>query len=374
MALLLLLAPLLQNPSQVTLARPTRVLEPEFTQVRGLRELPDGRVLITDRLEERIVVADFSTGRVMVIGRAGQGPQEYHLPSGLVPMPGDSTLFVDEGNGRLGVIGPDLRIHRSFTLNLPGIPAALVPRAVDSEGRWYAQVPRWAVMTETNPGDTVPVLRIARTGGSSQTVAWVAAAGRGPSRSAGPRIPYVPFSPSDTWTAFPDGRLLVFRAADYHADRINPDGTTTSGPAVPWTRLTVTDADRYDYTRRFLAGSGSAGRGGPSGPAGGITPTPPEMLKPEAIRAMIGYSEFAATKPPFTDALPRRSPDGLVWLERSGPLGAAPSYDVFDGEGRLVKRVTLPAGRRVIGVGRGALYAVATDDDGVERVEQYTRP
>jgi hypothetical protein len=373
-ALLLLLAPLLQTPSQVTLTRPARVLEPEFNQVRGLRELPDGRVLISDRLDERIVVADFSTGRVTLIGRAGQGPQEYHLPSGLVPMPGDSTLFVDEGNGRLGIIGPDLKIHRSFTLRLPGIPAALLPRAVDSQGRWYAQVPRWAVMTETNPGDTVPVHRIAHSGASSQIVAWVGAAGRGPSYSSGPRIPYVPFSPSDTWVAFPDGHLLVFRAADYHADRINPDGSRSSSPAVPWTRLTVTDADRYDYTRRFLAGSGSAGRGGASGPAGGITPTPPEMLKPEAIRAVIGQSEFAATKPPFTDALPRTSPDGTVWLERSGPLGAPPSYDVFDAGGRLVRRVTLPAGRRVIGVGRSALYAVATDEDGVERVEQYERP
>jgi hypothetical protein len=105
-----------------------------------------------------------------------------------------------------------------------------------------------------------------------------------------------------------------------------------------------------------------------------MTPTPPEMMKPESIRAMIGYSEFASTKPPFTDALPRTGPDGTVWLERSGPLGAPPAWDVFDGQGRLVRKVSFPAGRRLLGVGRSSLYLVATDEDGVERVEQYTRP
>jgi hypothetical protein len=181
----------------------------------------------------------------------------------------------------------------------------------------------------------------------------------------------VPFSASDTWTVAPDGRILIFRAADYHVESIAPDGTRTAHPPIPWTRLPVTDADRFDYTRRFLAGSGTAGRGGAGGPGGGMMPTPPEMLKPERVREVIGYSEFAPTKPPFTDALPRRSPDGQVWLERSVPLGALPSYDVFDQEGKLIRRVTLPAGRRLIGVGRSAVYAVFANEDGVERVERY---
>lgn len=372
MPLLLLLAPLFQSaaPPQITLER-GHVLPVEFTQVRGLRELPDGRVLITDRLEERIVVADFSSGRVRDLGRPGRGPREFHLPSGLVPLPGDSTLFVDEGNGRLGIIGPDLAIHRSFMLRLPGIPAALIPRAVDERGRWYAQVPRWAVMTETEKGDTVPLLRIDPRGTSSEVVAWLTAAGRGPSYSSGPRIPYVPFSSSDTWTVSPDGRVLIFRAADYHVEVIEPDGRRRSFSPNPWTRQPVTDADRFDYTRRFLAGSGSAGRAGTGGAGGGMTPTPPEMLKPEAVRAMIGQSEFATTKPPFTDALPRRSPEGEVWLERSLPLGAPPSYDVFDRQGKLVRQVTLPRGRRLIGVGKAGVYAVLTDEDGIERVEKY---
>ena len=47
----------------------------EFTQVRGFRELADGRGLISDRLDEKLVVADFTAGTVQVIGRTGAGPR-----------------------------------------------------------------------------------------------------------------------------------------------------------------------------------------------------------------------------------------------------------------------------------------------------------
>jgi hypothetical protein len=65
------------------------------------------------------------------------------------------------------------------------------------------------------------------------------------------------------------------------------------------------------------------------------------------------------------------APDGALWVERSVAAGAAPVLDVFDQEGRLVRQVTLPAGRRLVGFGRGVLYAVAADDDGLETLERY---
>src|SRR5262245_39354723 len=109
------------TPRVVTLDKPDAVLDAEFTQIRGVRELRDGRVLISDRLDRGVVVATFGTNDVKPISRTGRGPTEYQLPTALIPLPGDSTLLFDEGNSRLAIIGPDLRIQRSFTIMLPGM-------------------------------------------------------------------------------------------------------------------------------------------------------------------------------------------------------------------------------------------------------------
>lgn len=119
----LLLALALQGPREVTLGPPERVLQQDFSQIRGVRELRDGRVLVSDRLDKGVVVVDFTTNAMRTIGRTGRGPAEYRLPTSLRQTPGDSTLLNDEGNSRIAIIGPppDLRIHRSFTLLLPGL-------------------------------------------------------------------------------------------------------------------------------------------------------------------------------------------------------------------------------------------------------------
>ena len=85
-----------QSPTILTLAAPDRVFPVDFTQIRGTRELSDGRVIVSDRLDKGVVVADFSRGTITRIGRTGSGPAEYRLPTSLSPMPSDSTLLSDE--------------------------------------------------------------------------------------------------------------------------------------------------------------------------------------------------------------------------------------------------------------------------------------
>ena len=119
-----LLAQRAEAPLRI-LGNPDRRLPVEFTRITGFYELKDGRVLVSDRGEELVVVADFSTGRATPIGRKGSGPGEYRLPSRIIAWTGDSLLLNDGGNTRLAVIGPDLRIHRSFSLNSPNVPTTL---------------------------------------------------------------------------------------------------------------------------------------------------------------------------------------------------------------------------------------------------------
>lgn len=354
----------------ITLSRPNATLPHEFSQVRGLRELPDGRVLVTDRLEEQLGVADFAAGTFTVIGRPGRGPLEYHLPTALVPMAGDSTLLTDEGNSRLVVVSPQLRIVRSFVLRLPGIGVPLGARAVDSLGRFYLQIPGW-ISDARSRGDSVWLVRYDPRRERVDTLAFIKGTTSPPQRSGRQLgIPFVPFSPQDAWTATLDGRVAIVHASDYHVQWRAPAGAVVDGPPVRAERVVVTAADRIAFTRRFLANSPMGGRD----PNGGMSAAPAELLADATVREIASYNTFAREMGAFTGAAPIVAPDGGILVERSGHVGAPSTWDAFDRAGRHVRRLVLPAGRRLLGVGRGAAYLVAVDEDGLERVERHSLP
>lgn len=357
----------------VTLGIPDRVLQHDFTQIRGLRELADGRLLLTDRLEPAIYVVELGAGTVTRIGREGEGPYEYRLPGTLLKLPGDSTLVTDDGNLRLMVIGPDLKVHRSFSNALQGLGFGLYPRAVDTRGRMYFQVPFWAHGPDVPPGDTVEVERIDLRTGAIDTLGRVKGVTMPPGQVRY-GLPYVPFSPEDGWQATADGRVVFVRSADYHIEWRGPDGKVARGAPIPFTTLPVTQEDKITYTRTFMENSSMSGRAGKNGGSTGMGAVPSEMLTPKSIAEIARKNLFATKKPPFTDAAPKLGPDGTLWVERSTPAGAPRTFDVFDATGRVVQSVVLPANHRLLAVGVGGIYLVATMDDGIERLERYARP
>ena len=92
--------------AQVRLDQPTATLTDDFGSIQTVRELPDGRVLVADPLGKALYVVDIDAGTRTQVGTEGQGPQEYRQPDAVWPLPGDSTLLVDLGNGRLVAMGP----------------------------------------------------------------------------------------------------------------------------------------------------------------------------------------------------------------------------------------------------------------------------
>lgn len=358
------------QPALVPLRAPTATLDHDFSQVRGVRELPDGRVLITDRLEEKLYVASFSTGALVSISRPGRGPLEFHLPTALIPFTGDSTLLVDEGNSRLAVIGPDLRVHRSFALRLPGIGFPLGTRGVDAQGRFYVQIPGW-ISNARERGDSVWLVRFDASRQRVDTLATLKGTTSPPARNGRQLgIPFVPFAAQDNWMVLPDGRVALVRSTPYHVEWRAPDGRLTRGTTVAHTPIRVTMDDRIAFTRSFIANSPIGGRD----PSGGMSAAPAELLTDRSIREIAEYNTFADAMGPFTGAVPLVDATGALWVERTVRVGTSGEWDVFDAGGRPVRRVAIPVGRRLVGLGRGTAYLVAVDEDGIERLERYAIP
>ena len=338
-----------------------------FSQVRGARELADGRLMVSDYIEQRVVALDFASGTATSLFPRGGGPGEVRLPTRLVAMPGDSTLVVDLGNQRLLVVGPTGRPVRTIPGDTPGM---LGVNGIDAQGALYYAIPAWAA-TAPLAGDTVEVVRAPKGGGAVVPVARVLgdrmrADIRAPSMT--PRIPTVGYGARDAWWMGADGRLRVLHADTYALQFPGPGGATRTGPSNAWATPSVTTADRRRYVEEFLASHPTSGPG--ENGCMGITHKPTEA----EIQAMVAGTHFAERFPMFEAGAVHQAPGDRVWVGRPARPSGARRYDILDGTGTRIGAVELKPGRRVVAISRQWVYLVLADEDGVEQVERYARP
>jgi hypothetical protein len=98
------------------------------------------------------------------------------------------------------------------------------------------------------------------------------------------------------------------------------------------------------------------------------------MLEDKSIREVAEYQDHAEVHAPFTEVTPLVGPGGSLWVERSMPLGSPQTWDVIGPDGALAGRVQMPRGRRLLALGARWLYAVNTDNDGLQHLERYAHP
>jgi hypothetical protein len=347
-----------------------------FSYLSGLRELPDGRLLVADPLAQVVLRVDLTTGLADTLGRAGGGPQEYRQPDEVFPLPGDSTLLVDLGNGQLSIIGPDGTFFAGMPIARPsesGRLEVMLPRFVDQEGRIYFSGGGGA--GPEGPADSLAVARYDRSTGAYDTVATVWRPRPQVSRSgASVRMMPVMMQGRDDWAVGLDGRVAVVRANGYSVEWHLPDGRSVSGPSNSFEALAIGDADKEAaLEERSSAGLTimmAANQGGVTnmrmsrgGPSGGEEPRTEDF-------------QWAKSFPPFRSGRTLVSPEGDAWVERYLPAGSHPRMDVFGADGVRKGFVELPARRQVIGFGAAgdgglAAYLVRTDDVGLKWLERY---
>jgi hypothetical protein len=207
---------------------------------------------------------------------------------------------------------------------------------------------------------------------------------------------------TDSWVVTTRGSVAIVRGYDYHIDWIDSDGTRRSTPKLPfdWRRLTDGEKQaKIDSAKRIIDSLTAAGgfrlracgrgfsfmtappAGGPVTPSGGGNPgagggggggaarvggssaadapaTPPTdctvIVVTPAFVPLDSMSDFIA---PVRERSTRADLDGNVWILPTTSAGAKGGllYDVVNPAGELVERVQLPAGRDILGFGRGGV-------------------
>ena len=200
-----------QQLSTRTYMKPAAELVEPYSAVRGVRELADGRVIVSDTRDKVVQLVDFKTGRATTLGREGSGPNEYQMPMSAFALPGDSTMIADALNSRFLLLGPGGKLAgtwspasaeasgtgneprtvtraapapergraggggASFVVGGGGGPMAMLnTRATDAQGRIY-MVGSPLVVGPDGPkqADSVPVIRVVRKTMATDTVAWL---------------------------------------------------------------------------------------------------------------------------------------------------------------------------------------------------------
>lgn len=364
------------QPTARQLGPPEAEFPEPFTTVTSLRELKDGRVLVSDRRDKVVKLLDFGSGKAVQVGREGSGPGEYALPVGLVALPGDTTLLYDPGNGRLLIIRPDGTPGGVLRLPEAVNPATLgAPRAADARGLFYYEVEAPGRPGARAAADRAYLLRYDRRTRRLDTLATLALpAGRfegARSLPGGMLLNFTnkPLAPRDVAAYAPDGRVAVVRAKDYHVEWIAPSGAASAGPPVAFTPIRITEAEKKAFldsqTRpgQIIVRGGGA-TGGVSVPipggAGGGSPFENEPV------------DWPEVKPPFLAGAAAVAPDGRLWvLKTRAHSDGFPVYDVIDGGGHVVERVTLPPRTRLAGFGREVVYLVRSDNDELQWLGRY---
>jgi hypothetical protein len=341
-----------------------------FSSIRGVRELPDGRVLVADGIDEVVMVADLKTGRSETLGRVGQGPGEYKSPDALYPLPDGGTLLVDLGNGRLNYLGADNKYRESIPIAQGNVPrlSIVIPRGVDRQGRLYFQPAIGGPRGEIP--DSATIVRWNREQSRFDSVARVKLPEMN-TRSSGdannqrvsqrPR----PYPLQDAWNVGPAGQVAIARAGEYRVDWVTADGRLVKGRPVTVTPVPVRDADKRDWVAEQANGIRVSVQNVNGQMSMGFSRGGGDDAEEDAIAA----TEWPAAKPAFSGVWV--SPAGEAWVERSVPAGTPRMFDVFDGTGALKQRVILPAGRRLVGFGNGVVYLRQADESDLQYLERY---
>jgi hypothetical protein len=365
-----------QTPATIALKPTNARLSEEFTVLGSIRELSDGRVLVSDEKDKRLVVADLKANTVAPIGRLGDGPGEYRQPGQLYAFGGDTTVVPErflrrwmllDGARHVSTIGPDALAASKTSLLIYGSDSHGSVVALDYPlqvpGMWVDPDSVFVTRYERGRGRVDTLARAATTranaGVAGATIAE-AVGGRGGS-AAGKGRYMVGVQTPDQVAMFADGWIAIAHARPYHVDWCAPAPAIrcTVGAAIVAKNPPMTEREKSAY----LAWIAKTTKWPPTSnvdETGGWPDIVPPFVMPQ--RRLDGRGVFAAS-------------DGRLVIERF-PSADEPAtqYDIIDRRGVRTERMALRWNQRIVGFGAASVYVAVVDGDGIERLERHPWP
>jgi len=337
--------------------------------VTGVAVDSAGNVYVVDQLNAKIWVFD-GAGRLRTsIGRKGEGPGEFHAPTGPGIGP-DGRLYVRDVE-RVSVFGSDpgtgllTRIETSFPGPLYPDWTSMRATRFDESGALFYPGYRWREDGTEHPwvirfvdgvmGDTIWVPRYAN---APQLTAYVESG-----ELLLPGLNHVPFAPLPVWDVTPAGTVISGDAMSYELTETDREGKVLARFARSVPLDPIPAAERRDSMAALRARLDSI-------------PVGLDRVKgvPEAVRRLDVPDHYPAYMAAYV------SQDGDVWVRR-WPVGGGDRtiFDVFARTGEFRHTVVLPRGILkeltpyltagvVVGVARDPL----TDESIIVRFESNT--
>lgn len=383
-------ATLADGASTADLAFPVETAPPDTVHMRVAWEVAPGRhpaadslgvvsgvtldsagyVYATDQLNAKIWVFD-SRGRLWgSIGRKGEGPGEFDMPTGPAIGP-DGRLYVRDIE-RVSVFGrdPGTGLLSSFETSFPGplYSDYLSMRGTrfEASGALFYPGQAWRTGQGARPwvvrfvdGAMADTIFVPEYANEPEPTAWVRLEGRGGRMLPG--LNHVPFAPLPVWDVTPEGTVISGDGTSYVLVETDRDGRVLArfGRNVPLDPIPA--AERRDSIAALKARLDSIPVG--LDRVGGM---------PEAVRKLDVPRRYPAYMAVYV------TNDGGVWVRR-WPIGGGNRtiFDVFARTGEFRRTVVLPhsimveptpylSGDVVVGVARDPV----TDESIILRFEK----
>lgn len=353
---------------QTTVLATTPVVHGEsFSQVVDVVELRDGRLLVLDQLENRVLLLDKTLAKRVDLTRFGSGPGEMRLPTRLLRVP-EGVAIYDRNGSRFLLF--DERAQGVSDWHLPfrdrcpavAVTAAASARAVDSRGRLYGQananrpslIGRLDIVryTDSCKGDTVASVVVPSEKGALNTTGM-----------AFTLLPRLPFPHSVQWVVAANDDVFIAESDGFKLQRVAV-GQGGRVLRVPYSPIRLSAGHKNEWKQQKTAPHLAIIRDRESNSTRGEVRTS-AWEEPRA---------WPSTLPPFLEGALVAAADSTVWVRRTTAAGDPPAYDIYDTRPALIGRVVLRSSGRVIAVSRSSVYVVRRDGDDAEWLERYPRP
>ncbi len=349
----------------VRLGAPVAATPHDFVQPIAIRELPDGTLLISDQIENRLVHYNFANRAATDIGRTGSGPGEYRAVGWLHALGADSSLLTDAYTGRWFVL-VGTKITKTFAEQEPANlllrgrldGASRDGHVISTQAHIYAKGARRFPST----ADTFVLIRANWRTVDIDTVARLLGPGdKGYTQflATPTRLNHVfptnPLAAAEKGLLLPDGWIAVARLRPYRVDWRQPNGQWIRGTALPTYVPRATTARDKCFTIQVMVDKFSC-----------ETDT---------------FNGWPDVVPPFVQQASNRIPtlladiEGNVLVERLRTVESPTRrYDVVDRQARIKRIILLGPKEQIIGFGARHVYVVHTDDDDLKSIRKHMVP